>query len=163
MVGITIQEEKSSSDSTIPFLSPKKSSRKPKDMKTTIIFGLIGILFVLMFLGYWKMSTGFEWIQHNLPTTSTSTTTTTSITTTSKQEEFEPKSCDDVDDVVTWLKCEKSRDRKNSKEGGIFAFGFVGFIVACACICGCCEAMCCPKEKDERTRNSTYDTYVVLD
>ena len=108
MVGITIIGD-SSSIST-PHLSSKKSSKKPKYMKTTILFGLIGILFVLMFLGYWKISTRFESIerlikiQDNLPTTpittttattTTTTTTTTAITTTEK-EEFGPKSCDDV-------------------------------------------------------------------
>ena len=138
-------------------------------MKTTIIFGLIGILFVLMFLGYWKMSTRFESIeqrlikiQDNLPTTpittttatATTTTTTTAITTTEK-EEFGPKSCNDVDDVMAWLKCEKSHDRRKHRTGVIMTLASVGFIIAFVCVCSCC-ASARKKEKERRARNLTY-------
>ena len=114
MVGITIIRD--SNSSVIPHLSTKKSSKKPKEMNTTtiiIIFGLIGIIFGLMFLGYWKTSSEVDsikkWIkmQDNLPTTTTRTstnttpaTTTTSTTTTFEREEFEPKSCDGYNGIL---------------------------------------------------------------
>ena len=88
-----------------------------------IIFGLIGIIFGFMFLSlYIKTSCELDSLkkliksQENLSTTtSTASTTTTAATTTKiEKEEFRPESCDDVDDVLSWLKCEKSVERANA-------------------------------------------------
>ena len=129
MVGITITGDNSGS---IPHLSSKKSSTKPKDMNTTIIiiiFGLIGfgITFGLIFVGYWKTSSELnsikKWIkmQDNMSTTTTtiptpSTTTLETTTTTFEKEEFGTKSCDDIDDVLSWMKCEKNRKERRERE-----------------------------------------------
>ena len=120
MVGITIIKD--SNSSAIPHLSSKKISKKPRKMNATtliiIIFGLIGIIFGFMFLSlYIKTSCELESLkkliksQENLSTT---TSTTTATTTTNEKEEFRPESCDDVDDVLSWLKCEKSVERANA-------------------------------------------------
>ena len=130
MVGITIIKD--SNSSAIPHLSSKKISKKPRKMNATtliiIIFGLIGIIFGFMFLSlYIKTSCELDSLkkliksQENLSTTTStaSTTTTTAATTTAtttmiEKGEFKPESCDDVDDVLSWLKCEKSVERANA-------------------------------------------------
>ena len=124
MVGITIIKE--SDSSAIPHLSTKKFSKRPRKMNATsliiIIFGLIGIIFGLMFLSlYIKTSCELDSLkkliksQENLSTTTSTTLTTTTATTTKiEKEEFRPESCDDVDDVLSWLKCEKSVERANA-------------------------------------------------
>ena len=113
MVAITIIKD--SNSSAIPHLSTKKNSKKPRKMNATsviIIFGLIGIIFGLMFLSlYIKTSCELYSLkkliksQENLSTTTStaSTTTTTATTTKIEKEEFGPE------------KCEKSVEREDAR------------------------------------------------
>ena len=96
MVAINIPGNNNSG--TVPqHLCAKKSSKKPKEMKTAmfIIFGLL--IGIILFLGYWKMSSELDSIKHKLIkiqinlmpaitktfiTTTTTGTTTTGTTTT---------------------------------------------------------------------------------
>ena len=121
MVGITIIKE--SDSSAIPHLSTKIFSKKPRKMNATsliiIILGLIGIIFGFMFLSlYIKTSCELDSLKKLIKSQesmSTTTSTTTATTTTNEKEEFRPESCDDVDDVLSWLKCEKSVERENAR------------------------------------------------
>ena len=107
----------------------------------------------------------------NCTTTATITTATTTETTTMfKSEEFGLKSCDEhEDDVVKWLKCEKSRDfeidRKNfletRKESGFVILGIVGFIIAFGIVLAICSKICdkksiCLKTREDCLRGRRY-------
>ena len=175
MVGINIIGDKTSG--TVPHLSSKKSSKKPspKEMKTAmfIIFGLL--IGIILFLGYWKMSSELDSIkklikiQNNMQSATTTASTTTAITTTTtattssttttfEKEEFGLKSCDDNDDVLTWLKCEKIRDREISRRlsngGMLFTLICIGVIFALAICCSICENIYRCLQKRIKDRNT---------
>ena len=85
-------------------------------------------------------------------TTTTTATMTTSTTTTTmfKNEEFGLKSCDEhEDDVVKWLKCEKSRkkidwenDLESRRKVFFWVLGIVGFIIAFCIVLAICSKIC---------------------
>ena len=126
MVAITIIKD--SNSSAIPHLSTKKNSKKPRKMNATsviIIFGLIGIIFGLMFLSlYIKTSCELYSLkkliksQENLSTTtstaSTTTTTTTATTTKIEKEEFGPEKCEKS------VELENARVRENRRQSASF-------------------------------------------
>ena len=58
MVDINIENS-----STTPLLPSKRSSTKQKWMKTAIIFGVVGIIIVLVSLSYWKITTELDEIE----------------------------------------------------------------------------------------------------